>query len=100
MTNTDSAPNIVLIVLSPIATSLYTLLGTLAHVKMADPTLRESVCGLLVAWGRMVPTDRAVAILWVRINGQGGEWAVNISGGVEHVEKLVHNHYYEPKLYV
>ncbi|KAH9166708.1 hypothetical protein EDB89DRAFT_2001872 [Lactarius sanguifluus] len=87
LTNTDPAPSLVSTVLSPIVTSLYALLGTLARTKTADPTLRESVRGLLVAWGRMVPTDEAVAILWACVNGQGGEWAIDTDGGVRRVEK-------------
>lgn len=87
LTNTDPAPNLVSTILSPIVTSLYALLGALARVKIADPTLRESVRGLLVAWGRVVPTDEAVAILWACVDGQGGEWVIDIAGGVRRVEK-------------
>ncbi|KAH9017024.1 hypothetical protein EDB84DRAFT_1629366 [Lactarius hengduanensis] len=87
LTNTDPAPSLVSTVLSPIVTSLYALLGTLARTKTADPTLRESVRGLLVAWGRMVPADEAVAILWACVDGQGGAWAIDIDGGVRRVEK-------------
>ncbi|KAI9458406.1 hypothetical protein BJY52DRAFT_1204364 [Lactarius psammicola] len=87
LTNTDPAPNLVSTILSPIVTSLYALLGTLAGMKTADPTLRESVRGLLIAWGRVVPTDEAVAILWACVDGQGGEWAIDIAGGVRRVEK-------------
>jgi hypothetical protein len=90
LTNTDPAPTLVSTVLSPIVTSLYALLGTLALIKTADPTLRESVRGLLVAWGRMVPADEAVAILWACIDGQGGEWVIDIVGSVRRVEKYVY----------
>ncbi len=100
LTNTDPAPTLVSTVLSPIVTSLYALLGTLAGMKTADPTLRESVRGLLVAWGRMVPPDEVVAILWACVDGQGGEWVIDIAGGVRRVEKCVRNHYCEPKIYV
>jgi hypothetical protein len=100
LTNTDPSPNLVSTTLSPIVTSLYALLGTLAHVKTADPTLRELVRGLLIAWGRVVPTDEAVAILWACVEGQGGEWTIDIAGGVRRVERYVCNHYCEPELYV
>ena len=89
LTNTDPAPTLVSTTLSPIATSLYALLGTLARVKTADPTLRESVRGLLLTWGRVVPVEEAVAILWACIDGQGGDWTVDISGSVRRVEKCV-----------
>jgi hypothetical protein len=100
LTNTDPSPNLVSTILSPIVTSLYALLETLAHVKTADPTLRELVRGLLVAWGRVVSTDEAVAILWACVEGQGGEWAIDIAGGVRCVEKYVLYHYCERKVYV
>jgi hypothetical protein len=100
LTNTDPSPNLVSIILSPIVTSLYALLGTLAHVKTADPTQRELVRGLLIAWGRVVPTDEAVAILWACVDGQGGEWAIDIAGSVRRVERYVRNRYCEPELYV
>ena len=89
LTNTDPAPTLVSTVLSPIVTSLYALFDALAPVKTADPTLRESVRGLLVAWGRVVPAAEAVAILWACIDGQGGEWVIDIAGSVRRVEKCV-----------
>jgi hypothetical protein len=89
LTNTDPAPTLVSTTLSPIATSLYALLGTLARVKTADPTLRESVRGLLLTWGRVVPVEEAVAILWACIDGQGGDWTVDVSGSIRRIEKCV-----------
>ena len=89
LTNTDPAPTLISTTLSPIATSLFSLLGTLARVKTTDPTLRESVRGLLLAWGRVVRTEEAVAILWAYLDGEGGDWAVDISGNVRRVEKCV-----------
>lgn len=92
LTNTDPAPTLVSTVLSPIVTSLYALLGTLANLKTADPALRESVRSLLVAWGRVVPTDEAVAILWACVEGQGGEWAIDVAGSVRRVERYARNY--------
>jgi hypothetical protein len=89
LTNTDPAPTLVSTVLSPIATSLYVLLSTLLNVKIADPTLRESVRGLLFSWGRVVPADEAVAVLWACIDGEGGYWTVDLTGNVKRVEKCV-----------
>jgi hypothetical protein len=90
LTNTDPAPTLVSTVTSPIVTSLYALLAALARINTADPTLRESVRGLLVTWGRVVSTDEAVAILWACIEGQGGEWVIDISGRVKRVEQCVY----------
>ena len=89
LTNTDPSPTLVSTALSPIATSLYALLETLVRVKTADPALRESVRGLLLAWGRVVPADEAVAVLWACIDGQGGDWSVDFAGNVKRVEKYV-----------
>jgi hypothetical protein len=89
LTNTDPAPTLISTTLSPIATSLFTLLGTLTRVKTTDPTLKESVRGLLLAWGRVVPLEEAVAILWACLDGQGGDWAVDVSGNVRRVETCV-----------
>jgi len=89
LTNTDPAPTLVSTTLSPIATSLYALLGALALLKTSDPALRESVRGLLLTWGRVVPVDEAVAILWACIEGQGGDWTVDIAGNVRRAEKCV-----------
>jgi hypothetical protein len=89
LTNTDPAPTLISTTLSPIATSLFVLLGTLARVKTTDPTLRESVRGLLLAWGRVVPVEEAVAIIWACLDGQGGDWAVDVSGNLRRVEKCV-----------
>ena len=90
LTNTDPAPTLVSTVLSPIASSLYVLLSTLLNLRTADPTLRESVRGLLFSWGRVVPTDEAVAILWACIEGEGGYWAVDFTGNAKRVEKCVY----------
>jgi len=89
LTNTDPAPTLVSTVLSPIATSLYVLLSTLLNLKAVDPTLRESVRGLLLSWGRVVPADEAVAVLWACIDGEGGHWTVDLTGNVKRVEMCV-----------
>jgi hypothetical protein len=89
LTNTDPAPTLVSTILSPIATSLYALLSTLQRVKTADPTLRESVRGLLFSWGRVVSAEEAIAILWACVDGQGGDWTVDLAGNVSRVEKCV-----------
>ena len=89
LANTDPAPTLVSTVLSPIATSLYALLSTLLDLRIADPTLRESVRGLLLSWGRVVPADDAVAVLWACIDGEGGHWTVDLAGNVKRVEKCV-----------
>ena len=89
LTNTDPAPTIVSTILSPIATSLYALYSTLLRMKTTDPGLRESVRGLLFSWGRVVPAGEAVAILWACVDGQGGDWVVDLAGNVRRIEKCV-----------
>jgi hypothetical protein len=100
LTNTDPAPTLVSTVLSPIATSLYALLSTLLRVKTTDPTLRESVHGLLLSWGRVVPSEEAVAILWACIDGEGGDWAVDLAGNVRRIERCVCSLLINPRFYL
>jgi len=67
------------------------------------PTLREYVRVLLFSWGRVVPADEAVAVLWACIDGEGGYWTVDLTGNVKRVEKcvctrLINSEYsFEPK---
>lgn len=96
LTNTDPAPTLVSTILSPIATSLYALLSTLQRMKTADPTLRESVRGLLFSWGRVVPAEEAIAILWACVDGQGGDWTFDPAGNVRRVEKCVCPFFFDP----
>ncbi|KAJ7682824.1 hypothetical protein DFH06DRAFT_306273 [Mycena polygramma] len=87
VTNTDPSPTLISILLSPIVSALYSLLYHLDQVKTSDPSLKELLRGLLGTWGRVVGATEALAILWSIIDGQGGEWRVDLDGQITRLEK-------------
>ncbi|KAF7352810.1 RTP1-C1 domain-containing protein [Mycena venus] len=87
VTNTDPSPALISSLLSPIVSSLYSLLYYLDQVKTSDPSLKELLRGLLGTWGRVIGATEAYAILWSVIDGQGGEWSVDLEGQITRLEK-------------
>lgn len=87
VTNIDPSPTLISSLLSPIASALYSLLYHLDKVKTSDPSLKEMLRGLLGTWGRVVGATEALAILWSVIDGQGGEWRVDLEGQISRVEE-------------
>ncbi|KAJ7744466.1 hypothetical protein DFH07DRAFT_963690 [Mycena maculata] len=87
VTNTDPSPTLISSLLSPIVSALYSLLYHLDQTKMSDPSLKETLRGLLGTWGRVVGTTEALAILWSVIDGERGEWRVDLEGEITRVEK-------------
>lgn len=85
----DPSPTLISTLLSPIMTSLYALSAHLDHTKTADPLLKECVNGLLATWGRVVVSEECLENLWRVIEGEGGEWNVDIAGEVKRVERSV-----------
>ncbi|KAJ7700055.1 hypothetical protein B0H17DRAFT_276446 [Mycena rosella] len=87
VTNTDPSPALISSLLSPIVSALYSLLYYLDQIKTSDPSLTEMLRGLLGTWGRVVGATEALAILWSVIDGQGGEWRVDLEGEITRLEK-------------
>ncbi|KAJ7180037.1 hypothetical protein C8R43DRAFT_384856 [Mycena crocata] len=87
LTNTDPSPTLISSLLSPIVSTLYSLLYHLDQIKTSDPSLKETLQGLLGTWGRVVGTAEAMAILWSIIDGQGGEWRVDLDGEISRLER-------------
>jgi hypothetical protein len=87
VTNTDPSPTLISSLLSPIASALYSLLYHLDQVKTSDPSLKEMLRGLLGTWGRVISTTEALAILWSIIDGEGGEWRVDLEGQINRLQK-------------
>ncbi|KAJ6599093.1 hypothetical protein DFH09DRAFT_24467 [Mycena vulgaris] len=87
VTNTDPSPDLISSLLSPIVSTLYSLLHYLDQIKTSDPSLKEMLRGLLGTWGRVVSATEALAVLWSVIDGQGGEWRVDLEGGITRLEK-------------
>ncbi|KAJ7047394.1 hypothetical protein C8F04DRAFT_935919 [Mycena alexandri] len=87
VTNTDPSPTLISSLLSPVVSALYSLLYYLDQVKTSDPSLKEVLHGLLGTWGRVVGATEALTILWSVIDGQGGEWSVDLEGQITRLEK-------------
>ncbi|KAJ6539322.1 hypothetical protein B0H19DRAFT_961303 [Mycena capillaripes] len=87
VTNTDPSPTLISSLLSPIVSALYSLLYHLDQVKTSDPSLKEMLRGLLGTWGPVVGATEASAILWSVIDGEGGEWRVDLDGHITRLEK-------------
>ncbi|KZW04209.1 hypothetical protein EXIGLDRAFT_716206 [Exidia glandulosa HHB12029] len=70
----DPSPPLLSTLLSPIVPSLVTLLEHFHQTRTTDPDLRESVRGMLLAWGRVMPLDEATERLWAVVLGAGAAW--------------------------
>ncbi|KAI0036174.1 hypothetical protein K488DRAFT_41568 [Vararia minispora EC-137] len=86
ITNTDPSPALISFVLSPVIPSLYAILAGLDHLKVSDPSNKESIRGMLLTWGHVVGVEEAVAVLWACVTDQGGTWGADVSGAIKHVE--------------
>jgi len=80
--NTDPSPALLSTVLTPIASALYTILGSLDSKKTTDPALKETIKGLLGTWSRVVSAREVEEVCWGVIEGEGGYWKVDIVGEV------------------
>lgn len=89
LTNTDPSPALISNLLTPIVPSLYELSSALDLVKTSDPALKTTVRGFLRTWGRLVDTIEGIATLWLVVDGEGGQWQVNIVGEIARIERLV-----------
>lgn len=83
MANCDPSPELVSNLLSPIISPLYSLYFHLHSQKTADPQVKESVQGLLVTWGKIVDSSKAIDLLWSLIqNGEEFYWKVGLDGSI------------------
>ncbi|KAK0230500.1 hypothetical protein IW262DRAFT_1338785 [Armillaria fumosa] len=89
ITNTDPVPALIATLLSPVISSLYSLLEHLEHVRTSDPTTRETVRGMLETWGRVVEKDEGTRTIWNIIQNEGGDigWKVDLEGLIYQVDK-------------
>ncbi|KAL5529962.1 hypothetical protein ACEPAF_6219 [Sanghuangporus sanghuang] len=85
--NTDPSPELIDVLLTPIAARLYTLLENLLVSKTADPMMRETVEGLLGIWARTAGKEEIVGALWEVVEGRGGEWDVDDAGELRVFER-------------
>lgn len=87
LTNTDPSPTLISSLLTPIIPPLYSLLWAVDSVKTSDPAFKTTIRGFLRTWGRLVDNAEGLATLWLIIDGEGGDWRVDIAGEVSRVEK-------------
>ena len=85
--NTDPSPALLSTIFTPIASALYTILGCLGSKKTADPTLKETIRGLLGTWARIVSAKEVEEMCWRIIEGEGGYWKVDIAGEITQTER-------------
>lgn len=87
LTNTDPSPALISNLITPIVPSLYELASTLDLVKTSDPALKTTVRGFLRTWGRLVDMIEVIATLWLVVDGEGGQWQINIVGEIARIER-------------
>lgn len=78
--NTDPSPEIISALLTPIITELYTLYSLCVASKTADPSIRETIYGLLITWSRVVLSPEVLEGIWSIICGSGGDWDLTLTG--------------------
>ncbi len=86
LTNTDPSPAFISSLLTPIIPPLYSLLAKLEEIKTSDPAMRTTLRGFLGTWGRLLGATECAATLWLLVNGEGGEWRVDIAGEISRIE--------------
>ncbi|KAL6299670.1 hypothetical protein BKA93DRAFT_904210 [Sparassis latifolia] len=88
LTNADPSPTFISSLLTPIIPTLYAILFRLDQTKTSDPATKDSLKSLLMTWGRVVCASEGLQTLWSIINGEGGEWQVDMTGTLTRVEEL------------
>ncbi|GLB33780.1 hypothetical protein LshimejAT787_0106640 [Lyophyllum shimeji] len=82
VSNADPSPTLISALLSPITPTLYSLLHHMDKVKAIDPSLRESLRGLLVTWAKIIGTPDGVDILWLILQSEEQGWSVDLEGNI------------------
>lgn len=86
MTNTDPSPALISTLLTPIVPAFFLIYSRLEGMKLADPAVKASVQGLLGTWGRVIGSQEGIAALWLLVEGEGGEWSVDVAGEINLVD--------------
>ena len=89
ISHVDPSPVLISSILTPIVTSLYALMALVDKKKIADPVLKENVKGLLATWGRVTIFEECLSNLWRIIEGEGGQWKLDLGRGVARAERSV-----------
>ncbi|KAI0773425.1 hypothetical protein BC629DRAFT_722564 [Irpex lacteus] len=86
LANTDPSPTLISGIMTPIIPAIYAMSHSVDKIKSADPALKATLEGLLGTWGRLIWAAEGVATLWLIVDGEGGEWRVDVAGNVRRVE--------------
>jgi hypothetical protein len=87
--NCDPSPALISGILSPVAPAMYAISRVLHEYGTADPTLRESVYGLLMTWGRIVDAGEGVTIMWKIIQDYDQAWHLDVAGQLSRSPQFV-----------
>ncbi|KAG5646622.1 hypothetical protein DXG03_002926 [Asterophora parasitica] len=82
VSNADPSPTLISALLSPLVSTLYSLLYHMDEVRTTDPGLRESLRGLLVTWAKIVGASDGAAILWSVLESDDVGWKVDLEGNI------------------
>lgn len=86
ISNTDPSPTLISCLLTPVMSALYSVLHHMDKVKTSDPTLKESLRGLLVTWAKIVGTSEGIACLWSILENDDGLWQLDLEGRIHKSE--------------
>ncbi|THH29131.1 hypothetical protein EUX98_g5057 [Antrodiella citrinella] len=84
--NTDPSPALISKLLTPIIPALFSLSSQLEGLRVVDPTLKASLRGILGTWGRVVTSQEGIATLWLVVQGEGGDWFVDVAGEIRQID--------------
>lgn len=88
----DPSPTELSTLLTPIAPEMYTLVSLCHSNKTADPSIRESLNGLLNTWGRIVSSSDVIDGLWRVAGESNGNWELGLEGFVRSAEYVMCSH--------
>jgi hypothetical protein len=91
ISNTEPSPTFISLVLSPLIAALYGLSYDLDQRRTSTPQIKESVAGLLKAWGKIIDDTEGTDVLWRIIEGgKDWEWSVDLEGKLSRERRCVH----------
>ncbi|KAF5321604.1 hypothetical protein D9619_000281 [Psilocybe cf. subviscida] len=83
ISNTEPSPTFISLVLSPLISALYGVSYDLDQRRTSAPQVKESIIGLLKAWGKIIDDGEGTDVLWHIIEGgKEWEWSVDLEGNL------------------
>ncbi|RDB22555.1 RNA polymerase II assembly factor RTP1 [Hypsizygus marmoreus] len=90
VSNTDPSPELISSLLTPIVSTLYSLLYHMEKIKTTDPNLKESLRGIMITWAKIVGTSEGIEALWSILSSEEGVWKVDLEGQIHKVKQSDH----------